>query len=253
MPVFDKYADYYNLLYKDKDYKTEVKYILSLIDKYSNGNANSILNIGCGTGRHDIELTDMRPDYRITGIDISKKMLAIADRNVAKRNLEYFYADARNFDLKKRYDVIISLFHVMSYQTSNNDVINALSCIKRHLKKGGVLIFDFWYGPGVLTQPPSVRLKTLENDKFRIYRFAEPKMLENENIVEVKYKLVINDKKNKSSGIIEELHSMRYFFLPEMEYMLNNAGLKILKTLEWMSIEKELGLNSWYGLIVAKG
>ena len=32
--IFEKYAKYYDLLYKDKDYKAESEYISSLIKKY---------------------------------------------------------------------------------------------------------------------------------------------------------------------------------------------------------------------------
>ena len=50
------------------------------------------------------------------------------------------------------------------------------STAAKHLKPNGVFIFDFWYGPGVLTDPPVVRLKRLENEEIEVLRIAEPVM-----------------------------------------------------------------------------
>ena len=75
MKAFGNYSRYYNLLYKDKDYKGEAGFIHDLIQKYSPG-AKSILDLGCGTGRHDLLLAEK--GYAITGVDMSEEMLLIA-------------------------------------------------------------------------------------------------------------------------------------------------------------------------------
>src|SRR3990172_5281821 len=75
MTVFGKYSSYYNLLYKDEDYAGEVEYIHNLIQKHSPG-AKSILDLGCGTGRHDLLLAEK--GYSVTGVDQSEEMLAVA-------------------------------------------------------------------------------------------------------------------------------------------------------------------------------
>ena len=49
--VFDAYAAYYDLLYKDKDYAGETEYVHRLIQRFNPG-AKSILELGSGTGKH---------------------------------------------------------------------------------------------------------------------------------------------------------------------------------------------------------
>ena len=71
-PIFNDYAKYYNLIYADKEYDKEVDYILSLIDKNSDSNT-SLLDVGCGTGRHALEFYNK--NYSVTGIDISEQMI----------------------------------------------------------------------------------------------------------------------------------------------------------------------------------
>ena len=120
MKVFNKYSLYYNLLYQDKDYKSEAEYINQLIKKYHN-NPKSIFNMGCGTGKHDFLLLKM--GYEIIGFDISDKMIEEAQLKKSKHfpnePIEFIKGDIQNIRLNKKFDVVSSLFHVMSYQTKN--------------------------------------------------------------------------------------------------------------------------------------
>lgn len=114
--VFKDYAKYYNLLYSDKDYKKETDYIESLIRRYLPDNNNLVLDAGCGTGKHAILLAER--GYHVTGIDRSEEMIGIADEN-RNDNSDFHVMDITHFELDTRFDVVISLFHVASYQTSN--------------------------------------------------------------------------------------------------------------------------------------
>ena len=57
MEVFKDYAYYYNLFYGDKDYSHEAEQVKKLICEYGvNKEVSTILDMGCGTGKHDFEL-----------------------------------------------------------------------------------------------------------------------------------------------------------------------------------------------------
>lgn len=271
MSVFNLYAGYYDLLYRDKDYKSEVEYVDSLIKKYK-PDARSVLDLGCGTGRHDFPLAEK--EYSVTGVDQSEKMLAVANAQLSAKpeikieakiekkcstltsistsTLSFVQGDVRNIRLNKAFDVVISLFHVMSYQTTNEDLNAAFETASVHLKEGGIFIFDFWYGPAVLTDKPVVREKKLENEELIVHRTAIPVMHPNENIVDVNYEVIIEEKKTGITKKLKETHKMRYLFLPELDFMLKNLGLKTLDALEWMSSDRQLSLNSWYGISVVR-
>ena len=70
--VFGESARYYDSLYADKDYAAEVAYVDGLIQRYAPG-ARSVLDLGCGTGRHAIEFAER--GYSVLGIDRSRNML----------------------------------------------------------------------------------------------------------------------------------------------------------------------------------
>ena len=71
MSVFDAYARYYDLVNKDKDYLAETQYVASLIERYGD-ERSSLLDIGCGTGRHAELFSDS--GFNVVGLDRSDAM-----------------------------------------------------------------------------------------------------------------------------------------------------------------------------------
>lgn len=246
MGVFKEYSYYYDLLYKDKDYAKEAKYIDELL-KNENKQINSILNMGCGTGNHDVELSKL--GYKIHGIDLSEEMISEAKKK-EHENLCFEVADIRNYKSKEKYDVVTSLFHVISYQNTNEDLLSSLKTAYNALKENGVFIFDCWYGPGVLTDLPVMRVKRVENDKCKVIRIATPEMFATQNLVHVNYETIVIDKKTNQNKILNEVHKMRYLFTPEIEYMLKNIGFKNIKCYKY-GTTNEPDYNSWYVCFIA--
>jgi SAM-dependent methyltransferase len=232
MTVFNTYARYYDLLYRDKDYAGETDYIHCLIRRHA-PHAATVLNLGCGSGRHDRLLH--KNGYAVTGVDLSEEMLENARQNADSPELSYVHGDIRNVRLDNRFDAVISLFHVMSYLTMNEDLTAAMETARQHMNPDGVFIFDCWYGPAVLSDRPVVRVKDIEDDSIRLTRIAEPVMHPNGNIVDVNYHVFIRD---LSSGAVEEIresHRMRYLFMPELALLAASAGLEITASEAWMT------------------
>jgi len=241
MSVFDKYyAQFYDMLYKDKDYESESNYIISLIKKY-NPEAKSILDLGCGTGRH-AELFSNK-GFIVLGVDQSKCMLNEA-MNRKNNNLDFIEGDVRFLKLDKKFGVVTALFHVLSYQITNKDVESLIRTAYNHLNKNGLFIFDFWYGPAVIIQKPEVRIKELENDNIKFIRIAKPMIDFSRNVVKVCYKIFVVDKKNKTFLEHEESHPMRFFFDPELELFIENIGFKLESKFSWLKFEKP-SENDW--------
>ena len=254
MPVFGSYSRYYNLLYQDKDYAGESAYIKSLIARHLPGAAN-ILDLGCGTGRHDLLLAEM--GFNVTGVDMSQEMLAEARSHLPSiasqpPSVNFIQGDIRTVRLERTFDLVISLFHVISYQTTNDDLAAAFATARAHLKPGGILIFDCWYGPAVLTDRPVVRVKRLEDAEVALTRIVEPVMYPDMNLVELNYHIMA---RNKKSGVVEEvqeIHRMRYLFRPEIEFLMQKSGLTIIDSSEWMTGRKP-GFDTWGVCFVVKG
>ncbi len=250
MEVFKDYAYYYNAFYQDKDYKAEALQVDRLLKKYGS-NIKKIINYGCGTGRHDLELSSL--DYQCTGIDMSPLMIKIAQENVEaeKAEIDFSVADIRTYKPTEKYDAVISLFHVMSYQNSNEDILAAFRAARAALNQGGIFLFDVWYGPGVLSDKPVVRVKEIEDEKNRLVRIARPVMHDKENVVDVCYEVFVIDKETGFTRTINEVHHMRYFFRPELEILLEQAGFRLMDNIDCLTLG-ETDYDSWTSYFIAQ-
>jgi SAM-dependent methyltransferase len=130
------------------------------------GQANGrLLECGCGTGR--VLLSLACAGHTVTGLDNSEAMLALAQAKLAQETAEVqarvnlVQADMTSFTLDGRFALALisynTLFHLPSAQ-----VIQALSCLRRHLLADGRLFIDLT-NPFALAQIPNDRMLTLEH------------------------------------------------------------------------------------------
>lgn len=252
MLVFQDYAYYYNSFYKDKDYTAEAIIVDEILKRY-NAQTSKIINFGCGTGRHDIELE--RIGYQCTGIDMSPLMIEVARQNAILNGskVEFEVADVRNYETERKYDAVISLFHVMSYQNTNKDILDAFKSARKSLNGNGegYFLFDVWYGPGVLSDRPCVRVKEIEDKENKLIRIATPIMHDKENVVDVNYEVLVINKESSKVQTINEVHKMRYFFRPELEFLLKEAGFELIDNIDCRTLQKT-DYDSWTSYFVAQ-
>jgi SAM-dependent methyltransferase len=179
--------------------------------------------------------------YSAECYDFSEEMLnaAQARRNqlpteLAER-LNFAHGDIRSLRLEKKFDCVAALFHVLSYTASNTDLKAAFATAREHMNPGGIFIFDCWYGPSVLTIRPTVRIKRVQNKDVEITRIAEPVLHLNDCVVDVNYTMFVRDKADDSVEQIQETHSMRYLFRPEIDLLAESAGMRLEHSCNWMS------------------
>ncbi len=252
--AFGAYARYYDLLYRDKDYGAEARYVHQIIRRHS-AQPSRMLELGCGTGGHAVHFAQL--GYDLHGVDLSPGMLDAARERcrrldiVQASRLSFELGDARSYRAGKAFDVVVSLFHVMSYQQTNADLAAAFATAAAHLESGGLFVFDFWYGPAVLNDPPAVRVRRLDDDRTRVRRVAEPVLRPNDNVVEVHYEIDVEDVPSGVTERLRELHPMRYLFLSELLMLADAAGFELVDRRAWMS-DAEPSLESWNAVVCCR-
>lgn len=250
---FGAYARYYDLFYGDKDYVGEAAFVDGILREHDLSKA-SILEIGCGTGRHALELAAC--GHRVHGIDLSEGMLERAaglraGAGALAESLSFESGDARTYRSERSFDAVISLFHVMSYQTSNADLLAAFSTAAEHLAPAGLFVFDCWYGPAVLTERPEHRERTLEDDAAVVARTATPTMDAQADVCEVRYDITVTDKETGETEALSEIHPMRYLFSPEVAIALDVCGFDLVAQCEF-GTGQPLSFSTWNGCFVAR-
>lgn len=249
MTLFDNYAKFYDTLYREKDYASEVDYLERLFRKYENKPIKTILDLGCGSGGHAFHLVER--GYLVTGVDRSAEMLSAARQKAKSNNPEFIQSDLTTFSLDKKFDVVICMFAVLSYVTENHDLLNAFQKIREHLLPGGLFFFDAWFGPAVLSERPTDRYKIIENGNERIIRFAHPQMDVLSHTVIVNYK-VIHILGNQVLEELDESHPMRFFFPREIEYYLQDCDFDLLSIHPFLDEGHALTEDKWNMAIIAK-
>lgn len=249
MSVFQAYSTYYDLLYQDKDYVAEANYVMDRLTNSLGKKPKSILDLGCGTGKH--AETFAKHGIDVWGVDLSATMIEQAKQRLPNAN--FTQGDVRFVQIDQTFDSVISLFHVASYQTGNDDIKSYLKTAAYHLRAGGIFLFDFWYGPAVYSQQPTVRVKRMQNNQAQILRTAEPVHRENDCVVEVNYEVIVEEIATKQTQHIREQHLMRYFFLPELTHLLESAGFEAntIKFEEWLTSNAPSG-NTWGVTAIAR-
>ena len=235
MSVFNQYSAYYDLLYHDKDYRAEADYVARKIREAAPA-AATMLELGSGTGRHGRLLADM--GFDIHGVELSVEMVELADQagrdsasaahptiNGGRFTCEV--GDVRSARISRRFDAVAALFHVVSYQTTNMDVLATFATAAAHLEPGGIFLFDVWHGPAVVAQTPEARVKRVQNSSLEILRFAEPVWESELNRITVGYTILVTDKGTDKTT--------RFYFPPEIDLLARATGFKVETSEQWLS------------------
>jgi len=213
--LFEDYGEKYDQESFTKGTVGECDFIESEI---SHNRQFRILDIGCGTGRHALELA--RRGYKVTGIDLSERQISIARQKAEKENLDVKFAraDARELDFKDEFDLVIMMceggFPLMETDEMNFMILrNAANA----LKKGGKFIFTTLNGLFPVfnslkefhDQETGPDGAVLENSSFDIMTFRDYNVT---SIVD------------ESGKKIEYECNERYYIPPEITWLLKSLG-----------------------------
>jgi len=249
--VFGEYARFYDLLYESKDYLGECAFLERIFESHALRPVRSVLDLGCGTGGHIVHLA--RRGFELAGLDRSEQMLAKARRKVQEAGLavDLHLGDLRDVNLGRTFDAVIAMFAVMSYQVSNADLAGAFRSARRHLAPGGLFVHDAWFGPAVLTNPPTDRYRIIEKDGDRVVRFAHPEIDVVRHLVTVHYKLL----RLRGGAVVEEIdeaHPMRTLFVQEAAYFAEQNGFELVRACPFLEPERVLTTDDWNACFVAR-
>ncbi len=249
MTVFERYATIYDDIYETKDYPAECDFLEKIFKKHHSGPVRTILDAGCGTGGHCLILASR--GYTVDAVDRSIEMLNIARSKPLAHSVTFHQGDLRGFDLGKSVDVVVAMFAVMSYMTANHDLFKAFETCARHLKPGGLFVFDSWFGPAVYRDPLEERMKEINRGDVRIIRFTQPELDPIKQVVAVKFKvMVIKDR--QVADEFDEVHVVRPLFVQEVVRLGEETGLELVEACPFMKPGEPLDQDTWSSCFVLR-
>ena len=194
--------------YNKESYTQSTKREVDFVEgEIGHDHSKRILDVGCGSGRHTLELA--RRGYAVVGIDLSESMLE-QGHQVAKAenlNVDLIHCDARELNYQEEFDVVIMLcegaFSLMEEDQMDRLI---LSNNFRALRANGKLI---------LTAPNAVFMLTHQSDaSFDPVIFRETFKLEK----------TIPDGRKKMLDCTQ-----RYYTCPELNWLLRQVGFKTVE------------------------
>jgi SAM-dependent methyltransferase len=213
--IFDeRYPELFGPL--ERDPETEVAQIVALLP-LSRGAA--VVDLGCGRGRHAIPLS--RRGYRVTGVDLSEKMLRLAQDRAAREGIsvEWVREDMREFVRPEAFDACLSLFSSYGFFDDEENQ-RVLENISRSLKAGGALLLDLRNAQkGLSGEEDTEKTMTVPSGQLRLrVRFDR-----STGRARAEHELIRPD------GIrISSAFDMRIYSMEDLSGMLCRAGMGVV-------------------------
>ena len=209
-----------------------------------------VLDVGCGTGRHSIELS--KRGYSVTGIDLSELQLARAREKAIQNNLKIDFQkhDARNLPFSSEFNIAIMIcegaFPLMETDEMNFEI---LKNVTKSLKEGGKFIFTTLNGLFPLYHSVEEFCDSTVDEGNATYRSNTFDLMtfRDHNITEVE-----DDLGNKKSIDCNE----RYYVPSEITWLLKSLGYNKIEIfgaeLGAFSRNKKLTTEDFEMLVIAE-
>jgi cyclopropane fatty-acyl-phospholipid synthase-like methyltransferase len=175
MNWFEEWFDspLYEKLYSNRDEEEARRLIEFLEQTLSLNNCTSILDLGCGRGRHSITLA--KRGYRVKGIDISKEAIRKAASKTKESgldNIEFEVRDMRN-PLPETFDAIVNLFTTFGYFEQDEENLRVLDSVVKMLKDDGLFVLDYLNARKVRSAYKPEDAGEFQGIKYHIKRYIE--------------------------------------------------------------------------------
>src|SRR6266850_4116686 len=195
-----------------------------------------VLELGCGTGRITMALAEA--GKRITGLDLSERMLEravkkrAALRVEARERVHLMQGDMARFDLGETFRLVIIPFRPFQHLLGVRQQVDCLNCVQKHLAPGGRLILDVFqtdaeriHDPVHMREVLVTEYKTADGRQVRISeRVTAFHRAEQRNDVEMIFSIRHLDGRHER---LVFAWTLRYFFRYEVEHLLARCGFKV--------------------------
>lgn len=226
--TFNEYAQFYDLLYRSKDYKSELENVLKRIPVKD---IKNVLELGCGTGTYSAIASEYFES--VSAVDLSEDMIKLARLKNNRSNISYTVNDLCKVDFSEKYELIFSLFHVFSYLTSIDSLSKAIEVASKHVQPRGFLCFDVWSSAGLVNNKLETRRKEAVNDEgSRIIRYSHSTHNPREETVLVNFDFVILENTRPTPKFFQESHLMKYWSKETICVVATKFGFTLVDTFD---------------------
>lgn len=216
VPWFKQWFDsvHYHKLYGNRDKKEAEGLVNALINHLEPHPGATMLDLGCGAGRHALHLA-LR-GFDVTGLDLSSSSIREAKKLVIPL-LRFFRHDMRTPFGTQYFDYIFNLFTSFGYFKSQKENNRVIQNISNALKPGGKLVLDYMNAQYVEDRLVANEEKEIDGIQYKIKRWSNEKYI---------FKNIQIDTSAESP--IEATEQVAKFMLDDFTNMFHSSGLSIV-------------------------
>lgn len=232
-------ADYYDESPMVRGRARDVAFYRDAIHEFG----DPVLELGCGTGRIALALAEA--GHRVTGLDISERMLERCTQKRAalpretRERVHLVQGDMTRFDLGEKYRVVIIPFRPLQHLLEVEQQVSCLESVRKHLHTGrrfgerrGKLILDVFqtdaermHDPQHQKEAAVSEYKTPDGRQVKIAeRVKAFHRARQRNDVEMIF--YVTDAQGKQERLVFAW-TLRYFFRYELQHLLDRAGFRV--------------------------
>jgi SAM-dependent methyltransferase len=243
------HAQWHDRFHRGKNYRSEVEQLRLILER--EGAVGSILDLGCGTGRH-LDLL-AAAGYEVTGVDRSSTMVAAAKERLARYGERATVVESDLFDLAldRTFGAVIMMFSLLGYQVPNEAALAALGTAHRHLRPGGLLLFDLLDAAAVFgARQPDDGMSVITEGSRQLLTAHSTRMDVAEQVLSFTLRMWLLDAERLIDQDVET-HHVRVFLRRELDLLLRRAGFEPLGSAPLAGEDAEAG-HKWFWLAWAR-
>ena len=225
MKTYDIFLEYYDRIVRSTNnpLEDEVEFLVEDCIKQHKPETKTILETACGTWEVARELISRK--HKVTGLDISEKMLKKAEENIDKKNL--VLADMTNFDLDKTFDAVLCNYNSICHLLKWEQWQAFFKMTSNHLEKDWLFVFDI---------NTLFEFDSITSDFAQFYNFDDDTVCLEMEKKDWIYEWLVKIFKKSSEGkfdLIEEVVRENSFPINKIKKELKEQGFKILEMIDY--------------------
>jgi SAM-dependent methyltransferase len=209
-------TSFYHSLYAHRDEKEAAGFIDALIAELNPDLNSTMLDLGCGSGRHSRQLA--AKGYTVTGADLALQSIRAA-KKMETANLRFYQQDMRKPFGDHCYDYVFNFFTSFGYFKNEEENHQVINNIHRSLKPGGIFLIDYMNIYHAASRLVPLEEKEIDGIRYHITRWTSP--------THFYKKIVIDDM--LAGKPFEYTEQVARFDLADFYDLLIPANLEILK------------------------
>lgn len=221
---YEQFAYTYDRLMKEMPYEEWLRFAKEGWSRYSL-TPSTLADLGCGTG--SLAIPFAKEGLRVTGIDLSEDMLAVAQHkaegiSLTSGSIQWIQQDLREWELPHRVDAVISFCDCINYLLEEDDIVQAFQSTYQGLNSGGLFMFDV-HTPLQLEQYADSQPFFLNEDDVSYIWTSEL----DRRRMQIEHSLTIFAQTDTDGGLfkrVDELHVQRAYSLSWLEKQLKKVG-----------------------------